>query len=125
MKTTPLLFSLLLTPFLFCGTAHAFGAIAVGDADPKATDASTEQYFVASAHPSREAANDAALGQCRAKGLHFCHVSVWFDACAAYAKSATQSGSAWAATADEAQRVALASCGEACTVQAAPCEPGK
>ena len=97
----------------------------MGDADPKAVDASTEQHFIASGHASYEAAQEAALSQCRAKGLHFCQVALWYDACGAYAKSDTKSGNAWAATADEAKRLALASCGKDCKVVVAQCEGGK
>jgi hypothetical protein len=106
-------------------SATAFGAIAVGDANPKASDASTEQHFVVSGQATRDAASEAALNLCRAKGLHFCNISVWFDGCAAYAKSETESGSAWAATEDEAKRIALASCGQGCKVLVSQCDSAK
>ena len=125
MKTTKLIFLFLLLAAVLQSSAFAFGAIAVGDADPKASDASTEQYFTASGLPSYEAAKEAALSQCRAKGLHFCQVALWFDACGAYAKSDKNSGNAWAATEDEARRLALASCGKDCKVVFAQCEQGK
>lgn len=97
----------------------------MGDADPKANDASTEQHFIASGHASYEAAKEAALGQCRAKELHFCQVALWYDNCGAYAKGPTNSGNAWAATEEEAKRLALASCGKDCKVVVTQCEPGK
>ena len=103
----------------------AIGAIAVGDADPKAKDASTEQHFIASGHASYKEAQDAALKQCLAKSLHFCQVALWYDACGAYAKSDTRSGNAWAATEEEAKRLALASCGKDCKVVVAQCEGRK
>ncbi len=96
----------------------------MGDADPSASDASTEQHFIVSGHPSQAAAKQAAESQCAAKGLHFCHATVWYDACAAYAKSAQNSGSAYAATEEEAKRIALANCGKNCKVVVAQCERG-
>jgi hypothetical protein len=125
MKTTTSFHVFLSLVLLLPLSAFAYGAIAVGDADPKAKDAATEQHFVVSGQPTREAANDAALSQCHAKGLHFCSIAVWYDACAAYARSGTNSGSAWAATEEDAKRMALASCGYSCKVIAAQCEAGK
>lgn len=125
MKTIKFIFLFLLLAAVLQSRAFAFGAIAVGDADPKASDASTEQHFTANGLPNYEAAKEVALSQCRAKGLHFCQVALWYDACGAYAKSETNSGNAWAATEDEAKRLAEASCGKDCKVVFAQCERGK
>lgn len=124
MNATKLLFSSLLLISLLQSRALAYGAIAVGDADPKAKDASTEQYFIASGHRSHEAAKEAALSQCVAKRLHFCQVAVWYDMCGAYAKSEKNSANAFASTEDEAKRLAMASCGKDCKV-VVQCEQGK
>lgn len=125
MKTAKLIFSSLLLAAVLPSNAFAFGAIAVGDADPKAVDASTEQLFTANGHPTYEGAKEAALSQCLAKGLHFCQIALWYDDCGAYAKSEKNSGNAWAATEDEAKRLAEASCGKDCKVVFAQCERGK
>ena len=125
MKTSKLLIPLLLSVSILQSNAFAFGAIAVGDADPKANDASTEQHFIASDHASYDAAKEAAMRQCLEKKLYFCQVALTFDACGAYAKSEKNSGNAWAATEDEAKRLALASCGKDCKVVVAQCERGK
>ncbi len=102
--------------------AFAAGAIAVGDADRKAQDSSTEKYFVATGHRSSESAQAAAIKECEAKGLHFCHVASWFDQCGAYAKSATTSGTGTGPTQQEAERIALISCGKDCEVVVVQCE---
>ena len=125
MKSANSLFSFLLLTAVLHNSAYAFGAIAVGDADPKASDASTEQHFTANGHPSHEAAKEAALGQCLAKGLHFCHETLWYDACGAYAKSAINSSTAGATTEEEAKRLALESCGKDCKLVFVLCEQGK
>jgi hypothetical protein len=124
MKTPKLLLSVLLLTSLFQTSVFAVSAIAVGDVDPKAIDASTEQHFITSGHPSYDSAKAAALSQCLAKQLHFCQVAVWFDTCGAYAKSEKSSGNAWAATEDDAKRLALASCGKDCQIVVAQCERG-
>ena len=127
MKTNKTLSSLVLSISisLLCSNAFAYGAIAVGDSDPKASDASTEQHFIANGYASYDAAKEAAMGKCLAKKLHFCSIALWYDACGAYAKSDEKSGNAWAATEDEAKRLAVASCGQECKVVVAQCERGK
>lgn len=124
MKTNQLFLS-----FLFMTTsltnAFAIGAIAVGDADRKAVNASTEQHFIATGHSSYDEAKEAALKQCLAKGLHFCQVALWYSSCGAYAKSEKSSGNAWANTVEDAKRQAVASCGKDCKAVVAQCEGGK
>ncbi|MBC7619498.1 MAG: DUF4189 domain-containing protein [Candidatus Saccharibacteria bacterium] len=124
MKTTKLFVSFLL--FAALGTsAFAIGAIAVGDTDPKAQDASTEQHFVATGHTSYDEAKEVALKQCLAKSLYFCQVALWYSSCGAYAKSEKNSGNAWANTAEEAKRQAVANCGKDCKIVVVQCEGGK
>ena len=103
-------------------SAYAEGAIAVGDANRKAQDSSTEKHFMATGHRTSELAKQAALKECEANGLHFCHVASWFDQCGAYAKSATNSGIGTGPTQQEAVRVALASCGKDCKLVQVQCE---
>ena len=125
MNFGKLLFSILLLTTMVQGAAFAAGAIALGDAVPKASDASTEQHFTANDQPSYDAAKQSALSQCLEKKLYFCQVALWYDACGAYAKSEKSSGNAWASTEEEAKRLAVASCGKDCKVVFAQCERGR
>ncbi len=125
MKNTKLIFTSLLLTSLLQSHAFAFGTIAVGDADSKAQDASTEQHVIVTGQDSSEAAKSAALKQCSDKGLSYCRAAVWFDACGAYAKSEKNSGTGSGKTQDEAEKTALASCGKDCKVVVSRCEGGK
>jgi hypothetical protein len=125
MKITKLLFTFMLSMQLLQGNAFAFGAIAVGDADLKAIDSSTEIHFIASGHDSPEVAETAAVNQCLAKGLQFCHAAAWYEGCGAYARSEKTSGTGSGSTEDEAKRLSLLSCGNGCKVVVAQCERSK
>jgi hypothetical protein len=125
MKNTKLIFTSLLLTSLLQSHAFAFGTIAVGDADSKAKDASTEQHVIVSGQDSPEAARSAALKQCADKGLSYCRAAVWFETCGAYAKSEKNSGTGSGSTQDEAEQNSLASCGKDCKVVVSRCEGGK
>jgi len=125
MKSYRFVLTVVVIASVLTSNAFAFGSIAVGDADPKALDASTEKHFVVSGHLSHDDAKTAAVKLCVAEGLFFCKAAAWYDACGAYAKSSKNSGTGYGASEEEAKRSALASCGSDCKVVVAQCEPEK
>jgi hypothetical protein len=102
------------------GGAWAEGAIAVDDqAGSKPGDAGYGIGF----GDSKEAAQAAALKQCKAAGNDACTVAVWFKKCGAYASSHEKYGIGWGGSEDIAKSRALDSCGNAnCRIVASECE---
>jgi hypothetical protein len=79
-------------------------------------------------HPTRKAAESAALGNCR-KFAPDCKTLVWFkNACAALATGPGGYGSAWGSTQTAADGEALKLCGQhskGCSVTRRVCTEGK
>lgn len=84
------------------GAADYFGAIAYS--------AKTRQYGWANNHPSRDAAEQAALPVCR-KGADDCRIVVWFrNGCGALAAGTRSYGANWAEDKAAAEKKAIAAC---------------
>ena len=94
-------------------SGERFGAIAYSEG--------TRKHGFSYGQPSRQAAEQAALGHCREFGGDAdCRVEVWFkNSCGALAVSGRGAyGTAWAHTTAQAERQALDYCNERATV---PC----
>jgi hypothetical protein len=87
---------------------YATGAIAIdeqrGDDEPG--------YGIAVGEDGKEAAQKAALAQCRKAGNKNCTVRVWFEGCGAYASSTNYYGIGYGKTLKAAEKIALDNCGK-------------
>ena len=98
---------------------YATGAIAIdeqrGDDEPG--------YGIAVGHDGKEAAQSAALAQCRKAGNKNCKIRVWFEGCGAYASSTNYYGVGYGKTLKIAEKIALDNCGKSsCEVKVSDCD---
>lgn len=99
--------------------SFATGAIAVdeqvGDEEPG--------YGIAVGKDGKDAAQRAALSECRKAGNKNCKSMVWFEGCGAYASSTRYYGVGYGKTLKAAERMALDNCGKsACEVKVSECD---
>ena len=101
------------------GSAMATGAIAVDDEEGD----EDVGYGIATGHDSKDAAQKAALAQCRKAGNKNCRIAVWFEGCGAYASSKKYYGVGWGKTLKAAESKALEACGRSsCAVEVSECD---
>jgi len=98
---------------------YATGAIAIdeqrGDDEPG--------YGIAVGQDGKEAAQSAALAQCRKAGNKNCKIRVWFEGCGAYASSTNYYGVGYGKTLKIAEKIALDNCGKSsCEVKVSDCD---
>ena len=117
MKKMKLLFAslALALPVLSMAT----GAIAVddqqGDEEPG--------YGIAVGKDGKDAAQKAALAECRKAGNKNCKSMVWFEGCGAYASSANFYGVGYGKTQKAAEKMAKDNCGKSsCEVKVSECD---
>ena len=99
--------------------ALATGAIAVddeqGDEEPG--------YGIAVGKDGKDAAQRAALSECRKAGNKNCKSMVWFEGCGAYASSTSYYGVGYGKTLKAAEKMALDACGKkSCEVKVSDCD---
>lgn len=99
--------------------SFATGAIAVdeqqGDEEPG--------YGISVGKDGKDAAQRAALEECRKAGNKSCKNMVWFEGCGAYASSLRYYGVGYGKTLKAAEKMALDACGKAsCEVKVSECD---
>lgn len=111
----------LLCTLALTSSVWAWGAIAVDD--EAGTHPDDVGYGFSTGHNSEAAARSGALAECRKQGNSDCKVILTFRKCGAYATSHRYYGVAQGSSATEAQREAIAGCGQSsCKVVVVECD---
>lgn len=92
---------------LHIGSASAFGAFAVNDAQGVAAD---EAGYGAGWGSTRKEAEGNAIKSCKEAGNDSCEIAVWFEQCGAYAGDRVNYGIGYGETKQVAEDMALENC---------------
>jgi hypothetical protein len=103
------------------GTAFAWGAFAVDDEEGDTAD--EVGYGWSTGYPTRNAAAQAAMNECKGQGNDNCRLVLTFQGCGAYATSPARYGVGTASNSRAAERNAMQACNNSqCQIVLSQCE---